>query len=120
MAKHYPPPIPKSKFASCHPAKSIYAKGLCRSCYEKQLRLINPEFAERQRENCRQWAANHTDQKRAIDKLYRAKKDPDWHWAQKLRTNYHMTPRQYDLILQKNKMEFARFVVINQQKRDCQ
>lgn len=33
----------------------VYALNLCRSCYEKDLRERNPEFAERQRENCRQW-----------------------------------------------------------------
>lgn len=35
--------------------------GACRSCYEKQLRASNPEFAERQRENCRRWAAKNRE-----------------------------------------------------------
>lgn len=33
----------------------VYSLGLCRSCYGKNLRERNPEYAKRQRENSRQW-----------------------------------------------------------------
>lgn len=39
----------------------VYALDLCRSCYEKNLRDRNPEFAERQRENSRQWHRRNKD-----------------------------------------------------------
>ncbi|KKK91601.1 hypothetical protein LCGC14_2711310 [marine sediment metagenome] len=42
------------KQAVCGHGKA-YSLGLCRSCYEIDLRKRNPEFAERQRENSRQW-----------------------------------------------------------------
>ena len=43
------------KQAECEHSGPVYARGLCRSCYEIDLRERNPEFAERQRENCRKW-----------------------------------------------------------------
>lgn len=39
-----------------HQDRPVYAKGLCRACYEKSLRRNNPEYAERQRRNRREWA----------------------------------------------------------------
>jgi hypothetical protein len=33
----------------------IYSLSMCRSCYEKDLRERNPEYAERQRVNSRSW-----------------------------------------------------------------
>jgi len=42
------------RIASCGHGR-VYALTLCRSCYEKNLRERNPDFAERQRENCRDW-----------------------------------------------------------------
>lgn len=44
-----------NKKAKCHPTEKHYCKGLCRVCYEKQLRKSNPQFAKRQRENRRNW-----------------------------------------------------------------
>ncbi len=89
--------------ATCHPDKPLYAKGLCRSCYEKQLRKINPDFAKRQREISRQWVATHTEQKRKIDQEYRAKQDPEWQWARSLWFSHHITPEQYrDILHQQN------------------
>lgn len=35
--------------------------GHCRSCYERQLRQSNPEFAARQRVNAAAWAAKHPE-----------------------------------------------------------
>ena len=43
----------KSKPATCHSNKPVYARGLCRGCYEKWLINNNPEYAERQRKNVR-------------------------------------------------------------------
>lgn len=42
------------KFADCGHGQ-VYANGLCRSCYEKDLRRRNPDFAARQRKNCYEW-----------------------------------------------------------------
>lgn len=105
MTKKYtkpisPPPISPSKKASCHPTKALYAKGLCRSCYEKQLRIENPEYAERQRINSRNWCNSHKEQKRQNDREYNAKTDPEIRWARSLYRQYNLTPDQYYTILQ--------------------
>ncbi len=48
--------------ATCHPEFVAKAKGLCRSCYEKDLRKNNPAFAARQRQNCKSWQVEHPEQ----------------------------------------------------------
>lgn len=39
----------------CRCDTEIYALGLCRPCYERELKQRNPEYAERQRINHRAW-----------------------------------------------------------------
>lgn len=46
---------------ACNKYKRCYSRGMCRSCYEKQLRANNPEFAERQRQNRRDWGRQNVD-----------------------------------------------------------
>ncbi len=87
--------------SSCHPPRPLYAKGLCRSCYEKQLRHTNPEFAERQRINCRKWVEEHKAYKRALDKQYRKLKGTsEYNHFRKCKL-YGLTPQDYDTLLQK-------------------
>lgn len=85
----------------CHPDKPLYAKGMCRSCYEKNLRRRNPEYALRQRENAQQWAEKHKKRKRRVNKEYRAKMDPFLKWAHSLRKEHGITSDQYLAILAK-------------------
>lgn len=65
------------KQATCHPEKRAICKGLCRCCYEKQLREKNPEFAERQRENSRSWTLKNKDRKKEYDKRRRERVGPE-------------------------------------------
>lgn len=44
--------------------------GLCRSCYEKDLRKRNPAFAERQRANCRRWSKKNADKVAESHRVY--------------------------------------------------
>ena len=46
--------------------KTANVNGLCRKCYERQLRKDNPEFAERQRQNRRDWAERNPDRVRSL------------------------------------------------------
>jgi hypothetical protein len=55
-------PSGKGRPAACHPDRPLYAKKMCRSCYEKNLRRTNPEFAERQKKNNQQWVKQHIEQ----------------------------------------------------------
>lgn len=59
----------------CHPDLPYYAKGMCRNCYEKDLRKRNPNFVERQRENTEQWVRNHKRWKADDDRTYQSKPD---------------------------------------------
>lgn len=42
----------------CICGKQQHARGMCRSCYDKWLKENNPEYAERQKENRRRWYRN--------------------------------------------------------------
>ncbi len=89
---------PSIKPAPCHPERPIYAKGLCQRCYNKHLRDTNPEFAERQRENCRQWTKRHLAEKKQYDRSYRAKQDPGYN-RRKALAAYGLTPDDYARML---------------------
>jgi hypothetical protein len=91
----------KNKPAKCHPERALYANEFCRPCYEKHLRDTNPEYAERQRENCRRWSLTHTEAKRITDKVYRKRvQTPAYNRARNLR-KFGITPDDYDQLLQK-------------------
>jgi hypothetical protein len=59
------PAKPKTK-CSCGKRDAIYSLGFCRSCYEKHLRRTNPGFAERQRQNRRDWESRNPDKVREL------------------------------------------------------
>lgn len=90
-----------SRDSTCCPGKSVYAKGLCRSCYERDLRLKNPEYAERQRENAQEWRKKNPDlvrekaKKRAKDESYKEKR----RW-QALERTYGITKEKYFELLE--------------------
>lgn len=56
------------RISNCHPDEKYYAKGLCRKCYEKQLRKINPKYAKRQKKNSAKWHNHNKDRKKAYDR----------------------------------------------------
>lgn len=59
--------MPTERKPYCHPELPYYSKGMCRSCYEKDLKKRNPDFAERQRENCEEWIKHHKRWKNDYD-----------------------------------------------------
>lgn len=92
----------KSKVAKCHPDKKLFAKELCRSCYEKQLRHNNPAYAERQRNNTRDWIEKNQEKYKQSQKEWRAKQDPDYlrqYKRMKKLETYGLTPDDYDEML---------------------
>lgn len=70
--------------APCHPERSVYARELCRSCYERDLLERNPDYRERQLANARAWAQLNKDRKAAMDRAYHA--DPRVKGAKSERT----------------------------------
>jgi hypothetical protein len=85
--------------STCHPSRGTYAKGLCRSCYEKQLKEKNPEYAERQRINCRTWCDQYKDKKKNSNKNYKHKLSPEYARIRGLQ-RYGLTPDDYARMLQ--------------------
>jgi hypothetical protein len=75
-----------------------YAKGLCRSCYEYDLRQRNPEFAERQRENCRKWSEEHYERKRAVDNEYHKNMPYEQKRSHALKSRFGITLAEYDAL----------------------
>lgn len=60
------------RFANCHPELPYYARGFCRRCYELDLLIRNPAYADRQRENSRKWEGRNTDRYKEYTKKYRS------------------------------------------------
>ena len=58
-----------------------------RNQYERELRKRNPEFAERQRENCRNWSSRFPKKKSHYD------------WAFHIKQKYGLTAVQYHEML---------------------
>lgn len=93
----------KGKKATCHPDRLLYALGMCRSCYEKDLRDRNPDFAERQKKNRRDWYAENHDyvinRCREYDKK-RRESDPDYRWKRALKRKYDISAEDYYTMLE--------------------
>jgi hypothetical protein len=88
----------KSKPAPCHPSRVIWARGLCKSCYDGWLREVNPSYAHRQRQNCLNWCKENTERSRAIKARWQAKYDREHQKARSLRV-YGLTPDDYTRML---------------------
>ncbi len=54
----------ETKFCKNHPERIVKSKGLCGSCYEKQLQEKNPEYKDRQHENSKNWGFLHKERKK--------------------------------------------------------
>ena len=90
------------KMCSLHPDKKAWARGLCKNCYNKWLRENDPEFAERQRENCRRWTEKHKERIKQYKKDYRLKQDKNYGKIKRLR-EHGLTLDDYELLLKKQK-----------------
>lgn len=91
----------KSTPALCCANKPVYAKGLCRNCYEAWLRNNNPEFAERQRRNCKEWSKKYKEKARESNKKWLMKQDKNYRRIRRLREQYGLTLDDYNNILSK-------------------
>jgi len=72
----------------CHPGMRYYAKGLCRSCYNKDLDKRNPGHYRRQYEACREW---HNENRSKVNEAARKTWQARW-----LKKNYNLTVNQYN------------------------
>jgi hypothetical protein len=91
-----------SKFCSIHINKPVFARGLCKNCYNKWLTVHNPDYLNKQRENCKQWSKANKIHKKKYQKNWRAKRDKDYNFIRNLR-GYGMTIDDYNNILLEQK-----------------
>jgi hypothetical protein len=89
-----------TNLSSCptHPTRKVHARGVCRSCYDKQLKAENPAYAERQRANSRTWVEEHKAQNDASKRAWEQKRGPAYNHAKKLKA-YGLTPADYENML---------------------
>lgn len=92
------------KNAICHPDKRNVGFGLCKNCYEKHLRETNLDYAERQRENHRDWGKLNKDRIRAnglkyvsqtIDRIRKR------NWVLNLEKDFGMSEEDYNVLYSK-------------------
>lgn len=78
----------------CRCDTEVYARGMCRPCYERDLRHRNPEYAERQRCQARAWRSLNIEAARARDR--ERVEDPARKRERRLLSLYGLTSADYD------------------------
>lgn len=92
------------KYSICHPDKIVYCKELCRSCYEKHLRELNPEYYNRQKLNSLIWSHKNKDRKSIYDKERRKKVgvETDKRYYSSILNKFGILKEQYDQLVIKS------------------
>ena len=88
----------KEQFAKCHPDRPKFCRGMCRSCYEKNLRQTNPEYANRQRENQRKWAESNPE--RIKEYIKRRTNNPEHRERDKQKHKQNYLSRKFGLSIE--------------------
>ena len=57
---------------TCECGRKVHARGMCRACYDRWLKLNNPEYAENQRKNRRDWYSKNPDKLVATNRRWSA------------------------------------------------
>ena len=84
----------------CDKGRTVHSRGYCRSCYDTQLKLSNPEYAKRQYENMKAWRLANQDRvkqrekERWSDPAY-VEQQRVYKWS-KLLESYSLTQKMYD------------------------
>lgn len=51
-----------------HPNRKVHSRGLCSSCYQKWLKINNPEFHKKQKENSSKWQKLNKERREEYNK----------------------------------------------------
>lgn len=90
----------KSNLCEC--GKSIHCRNMCKNCYDKWLKINNPEYRERQLKQCKEWISANYEKYKDTKNQWIAKQDPkymkEYKRIKKLAT-YGITPEDYDKML---------------------
>jgi hypothetical protein len=95
------------KMATCHPDRPIQARGLCKSCYNKWLILHNPDYAEKQKQNNKNWVINNKQRVVNYKKEYANNIKPDTKKNRSLVNNFGITLDDYNYLLTKQNNKCA-------------
>lgn len=91
------------KIATCHPNRKVQARGLCKPCYDKHLKEINPKYKANQTSNTLKWMKANPEKYKIIQARRREKErnDPTLKRRKKncwLKRKYNITIEQYDIL----------------------
>lgn len=86
-----------------HPNRKVHTKGLCGSCYDKDLKSKNPEYRQRQINNSSQWMKLNIEKRKKYTKKKQEsrKNDPTWKLKcreRSLKKKYKITLKEFDLM----------------------
>lgn len=82
-----------------HSDRPARIRGLCLNCYQKWLKMTNPEYAKNQLRRCKEWQAKNKERCREIYKKHYLKQNSEYNHVKKLMNNYWMTPDDYDKLV---------------------
>lgn len=95
----------KTTISSCiHSEQKMYALGMCRSCYEKNLKIRNIGYAQRQILNNKEWSNLNKDRVKENDKRYVSEnlskvRKNKWLW--RIKNKYNILESDYLLLMTK-------------------
>lgn len=85
----------KMKIAKCHPTRKVQAREMCKSCYDKWLKSVNPVYKKAQMSNTTEWAKKNPEKMKIIQERRKIKdaNDP----TVKLKQRNQALKRQYGI-----------------------
>jgi hypothetical protein len=89
----------------CQCGKKIHAKGLCKNCYDKQLKTKDLNYRQRQLDNSRKYAIEHADQIREYGKkrrLLHKDRDRITGFKSMIKRTYGLSIDEYNEIVSKS------------------
>lgn len=93
----------ENNISSCHPNRFAHCKGLCKSCYDKWLKSVNPEYKKRQSDNTTAWMKRNPEsrQKHRERQKERERLNPLIRRNYLLRSKYGITEDIFQAMLTK-------------------
>lgn len=99
------------KYCLNHPKRTVKSKGLCGSCYDKQLKDNNLEYKLRQQENSKNWGILNVEKKRRTRSVWEKSQTKEKKKERWLKKKYKLSLSDFReiLIYQNNKCYICEF-----------
>jgi len=85
------------QLATCHPNRKLIGHGLCKNCYDKHLKEVNPAYKERQLANKREWYKKNSEEAKKKERERNRKRSQDPN--HKLKVRRYTLKRQYGITI---------------------